>query len=182
MKFRLHYRGPLKSNGKPKDKQCIRRKLLPQLRELWERSPLVDQKNEFLDPCYELTAVKKVDGWNFTSIVNSNNHLIAELDIVLLRPEEPGALITQGGDIDNRLKTLFDALSIPKADQIPKGDSPCQGEELFHCLVEDDNLITGVNITVDRLLGESEPGEVLIIVCVDVSCTRATLENLALSL
>jgi hypothetical protein len=37
----------------------------------------------------------------------------AELDVLLLAANLPGALIRRGGDIDNRLKTLFDALSVP---------------------------------------------------------------------
>ena len=39
-------------------------------------------------------------------------HLIEESDVVLLRPEEPGSLAPPGVDIDNRLTTLFDALSM----------------------------------------------------------------------
>ena len=178
MKFRLHYRGHLKSNGDPQEKQRLRRYFLPQLDDLWERPPLVGVKDKFLDPDYEPTAVTRVTGWNFTSIVNSKNFLIAELDILLLRPEDPGKVITQGGDIDNRLKTLFDALSIPKPNQIPKGDQPCQGEDPFHCLLEDDNLITGVKISVDRLLASDDPGEVLVVIGVDVSFTRGTFQNL----
>ena len=182
MKFRLHYRGLLKSDGDRTEKQRLRRCLLPQLRNLWEQRPLVIQKDQFLDPRYELTAIKQVNGWNFTSIVNSTNHLIAGLDIVLLRPQESGAVITQGGDIDNRLKTLLDALSIPPAGQIPPGDRPGPDEDPFHCLLEDDSLITGVSVTSDRLLGPSKPGEVLLLIRVDVSCTMATLENLGVSL
>lgn len=183
MKFTLHYRGPLKSNGGPKDKQILRRRLSPQLKDLWGRRPLLDQRDQFLDPCYEATAIKKIDGWSFASVVNQNNSLIAELDIVFLRPEEPGSVITQGGDIDNRLKTLFDALSIPQADPIPVGDSPGEAEDPFHCLLEDDYLITGVNITVDRLLG-SNCGlqEVLLFIRVDVSRTQLTFANLDISL
>ena len=143
---------------------------------------MVHQKDNFLNPNYELSVIKKVDEWNFASVVNSRNDLVAELDIVLLRPEEPGKVITQGGDIDNRLKTLLDALSIPQANQIPPEDKPRDDEDPFHCLFEDDNLITGIRITADRLLASSETKEVVVLICVDVSCTRATLKNLELSL
>ncbi len=128
MKFRLHYRGPLKSNGKPEAKQRLRRSLLPQLKDFWHRSPLAGLKEDLLNPSYELSVIKKVDRWNFASVVNSRNHLVAELDIVLLRPEEPGSVVTQGGDIDNRLKTLLDALSIPQASQIPDGNEPSEDD------------------------------------------------------
>ena len=182
MRFRLHYRGPLRSNGNPHDKQALRRKLSPQLKELWNQAPLVDQRDDFLNPCYELSVIKKVGDWNFASVVNSRNNLVAELDITLLRPEEPGSVITQGGDIDNRLKTLLDALSIPQSNQIPTDDTPGPDEDPFHCLLEDDNLITSIRATVDRLLDSSDKEEVLIVMGVNVSCTRATLANLGLSL
>ena len=42
--------------------------------------------------------------------------LLAELDILMLRPEAPGAIISRG-DIDNSLKTLFDALRAPNNEQ-----------------------------------------------------------------
>ena len=186
MKFRLYYRGPLKSNGNPKDKQKLRRAFHSQLKDLWTRSPLVHQAQDFLNPEYELSVVKKVDRWTFTSIINETHHLIADLNITILRPEEPGSLITQGGDIDNRLKTLLDALTIPKSNQIPRGDSAGDDEQPCHCLLEDDNLITGLNVTVDRLLrsgaSDPDPSEVLMMICVDVSATRGTLENLELSI
>ena len=181
MRFRLHYRGPLRSNGKPRDKQALRRKLSPQLKELWNQAPLADQRDEFLNPCYELSVIKKMGDWNFASVVNSRNYLVADLDITMLRPEEPGSVITQGGDIDNRLKTLLDALSIPRRDQILADDAPGADDDPFHCLLEDDNLITSIRVTVDRLLDSSDKEEVLIVMGVNVSCTRATLENLGLS-
>ena len=57
-------------------------------------------------------------GYLFTPVVTTRLNLIAHLDILFLRPGNPGSLITHGGDIDNRLKTLFDALQIPDANPI----------------------------------------------------------------
>ncbi len=98
MRFRLHYRGPLKSNGDPQHKQDLRRHFRRQLSDLWQQRPLTDHK-KFLDPDYELTAIKRVGDcseWVFSSVVNEAHDLIAELDVVLLRPEEPGNVVTQG--------------------------------------------------------------------------------------
>jgi hypothetical protein len=45
--------------------------------------------------------------------------------ITLLRPEAPGNIVTQGGDIDNRLKTLLDALKVPNLpNALPTGAVP----------------------------------------------------------
>ena len=185
MKFRLYYQGPLKSNGRPKDKQLLRRAFHPQLKDLWNHQPLNELAKDFLDPNkQELNVLdNSVEGWTFASVINAKHYLVAALDITMLRQEDPGSLVAKGGDIDNRLKTLFDALAIPKADQIPKDDAPRKDEQPFHCLLEDDRLITGLNVTVDRLLGaEIKPGEVLLIIGVDVAATRGTFKNLSFSL
>src|ERR1017187_1955041 len=53
--------------------------------------------------------------------------------------------------IDNRIKVLFDGLRMPKASNEIDG-APQEGEDPFYCLLEDDSLITRVNVTTDRLL------------------------------
>jgi hypothetical protein len=73
------------------------------------------------------------------------------LDILLLRPEGSDPLVSQAGDIDNRIKTLFDALRIPKPDET-EGLTPAEGENPFFCLLEDDALILEFHISTDRLL------------------------------
>lgn len=182
MKFTLHYRGLLRSNGNPKHKQELRSSFHPQLSDLWGRNPLVDQRDNLLSPAYEASAIKEVQGFEFASVVNSRYYLVAKLDIVLLRPEDPGNVLAQGGDIDNRLKTLFDALSVPKDGQLPRGFMPNQDEQPFHCLLEDDSLVTGVSVRSDRLLGQAKPHEVLLLIQADISATRGTIGNLSFSL
>lgn len=181
MKFKLHYRGPLKSNDGPKAKQALRRHFHLQLEDLWTRLPLNEESKNLLNPRNEATAVKNIGGWTFSSIVNDANYLIAELKILLLRPQNPGGLVSVGGDIDNRIKTLLDALSIPQENQIPKSDMQGRSEIPLHCLLEDDNLINGLHVNVDRLLGPSIKSEVMLIIEVDVSATRGTFQNLALN-
>ena len=177
MRFTLYYRGALPSNGSPSAKDCIRRAISPQLRDLWNQIPLKYERQRFLDPDYELTAVREVDGHAFACVVNSKISLVAALDILFLRPEEPGSLVTRGGDIDNRIKTLLDALAIPKPDQIVAKNNG--SDDVTHCLLEDDNLTTGMNIAVDRLLDSGSSKEVIIVIVVNVSCTRALMSNLA---
>jgi hypothetical protein len=59
-----------------------------------------------------------------------------------MRPDDPGAIV-QRADIDNRLKTLFDALRCPaNAQQIPDGWMPTPEDQPLHCLLDDDRLIT----------------------------------------
>ena len=57
-----------------------------------------------------------------------------------------------GGDIDNRIKVLFDALRMPLNKSELRGQAPAKDEDPFYCLLQDDNQITEVKITTDRLL------------------------------
>ena len=105
--------------------------------------------------------------------------LVAELDILFLRRQEPGAIVTSGGDIDNRMKTLLDALRVPKtASEIPENDFPAPDETPFCCLLEDDVLVTRLAIDTDRLLEPGDTPEVRLIINVEMKPTRLTWDNL----
>jgi len=61
-----------------------------------------------------------------------------------------------GGDIDNRLKTLFHALKVSsEPTALPIGATPQLDETPFFVLLEDDSLITRISVDVDRLLDSS---------------------------
>jgi hypothetical protein len=98
----------------------------------------------------------------------------------MLRPEAPGHVITQGGDIDNRLKTLLDSLQVPKLDQLASSDVPRPDETpFFYCLVEDDNLITSLSVTTDRLLTRAtSTNEVILLINVTLEFTHQHFTNL----
>jgi hypothetical protein len=55
-------------------------------------------------------------------------------------------------DINNRLKTLFDALRVPKKQEIQKSWAPTTDERPLHCLLYDDQWITRVNVETAQLL------------------------------
>ena len=158
MEFTLLYQGPLKSNGSRRQKQEIRRVFHPQLKLLWSQQPL-----KGFDECLQENPAKgktsilqRIGPFVYAPLVNDKMKVIAELDIIFLRPEPPGFLITQGGDIDNRLKTLFDALRMPKIQsELPDGDDPTGEENPFFCLLKDDALITKISVKTDRLLQSS---------------------------
>lgn len=184
MEFRLYYRGPLKSNGNVEHKQAIREQLHQQLKQLWDQKPLSDLKDKLLSGQHELGCIRPLEGFVFAPLVQGRIDLIADLDITLLRPEEPGAIVTQAGDVDNRLKTLFDALRMPqKRSEIPTKSTPENTDSPFFCLLEDDNLISALKVTTDRLLDSvSSPSEVVLILHVHTKVTRATMLNLGLGI
>ncbi|MGA2226254.1 MAG: hypothetical protein ABSH41_17595 [Syntrophobacteraceae bacterium] len=185
MEFYLHYRGPLKANGNPTHKQEIRRHFHQQLKELWSQKPLASYQAWLTakpDHPDALWFLRLMGVFTFVTLVTEHANLIAELSITLLRPEAPGSIITQSGDIDNRLKTLFDALRKPHTlAELPPGDEPGVGEDKFFCLLEDDNLISHVTIKTDRLLEQvTDQSEVLLLIAVKTRVTRATWGNMGL--
>lgn len=169
MEFILHYRGELKSNGTPEDKHRIRQRFHPQLKELWEQPPLKHFK-ELLEPKSEtgFSLIREVGAFQFAPLIACNLNFLAELEIMLLRPGTPGNIVQRGGDIDNRLKTLLDALAVPPhSNALPRGIKPADGETPFFCVLEDDALITKLSVHTDRLLeGTISPSEVELTVLV----------------
>jgi hypothetical protein len=116
------------------------------------------------------------------SLVREKLHLVCDLDILFLRRDDPGRLISGGGDLDNRIKVLFDALRAPTDENEIRGLHP-QGRHVMFCLTEDDKLITGFRVTTDRLLepaqSEAEENHVRLIINVEVRATKLTDENMA---
>ncbi len=202
MEFTLHYRGSLKAKGDPEHKHELRCHFHRQLRELWNQLPLSTVRDDALNPnppdlsqkeygsdnlrrLAEITPfpslIKPVGAFNFVPLISQKLAMVAELKVTLLRPEPPGAIITQGGDIDNRLKTLFDALKIPNKNALPAGSCPRPDENPFHCLLEDDNLITSISVSTDRLLEQvGDKSEVILVIYVLTKVTASTVNNISL--
>ena len=83
---------------------------------------------------------------------------ISQHDSVLLG-DGPGSIVKSGGDIDNRLKVLFDALRMPQTCDEVCGDVPAEDENPFFCLLEDYKLISKVQVETNRLLTPPAEGE-----------------------
>jgi len=205
MKFTLTYDGELRANGKPSHKWAICQQLSPQLRELWQVSPallgLGEQRMVPLDgsygvvlrhhtvpPVQQTAHLNSPETWidvlapivvgnkEFTPLVRDTLSLHCALKILFLRKEERGKLIFQGGDIDNRLKTLFDALSIPDSQQLV--DDPTGNEPNF-CLLENDRLISAVTVETQRMLSNPNANkhDVRLVIEVDVRVSASRLYN-----
>ena len=155
MRFTLHYRGPLRATGDPSHKHELRRVFHAQLAVLWQQAPLVGEP-KLLHPqgkAGEFSSLRPLGAFSFVPLATEEMKVVAELAIVMLRPGPIGQIITQGGDIDNRLKTLFDALAKPPhLNAIPTAVGPGPSETPFFCLLEDDKLITSVSVRTDQLL------------------------------
>jgi hypothetical protein len=178
MRLVLHYRGELRANGPPAHKHELRQVFHAQLKRLWSQKPLSELPN-LLQPKGALkncSVLRSLDSFTFAPLITAEMDVVAELSIILLRPEPPGGLITQGGDIDNRLKTLFDALTIPRySNALPSGAVPQSDQTPFFCLLEDDNLVTAVSVRTEQLL-EPDSDSALVDLTIDVQ-TRVTRQT-----
>jgi hypothetical protein len=184
--FRLTYDGPLKaasqSENRRNEKHLIRQIFSRQLKELYDLRNadfLHRETNNFSD---QLPHWRR-GSYNCLALVREKLNLVCDLDILFLRRENPGQLIKSGGDIDNRLKVLFDALRMPQDDNEVRGFEPQPGNRALFCLTEDDKLITGFRVTTDRLLeppqSPAEENNVQLIINVEVKATTLTEENMA---
>src|SRR5262245_27884382 len=179
MEFSLKYRGPLPAatgaNKQVAAKHAIRRYLHDQLVILWERDSRFSSVNRSrLQPGERKGGhfdvkrpIEGLAGWffyhpvsdiQFVPLITHVREARCHLGIRLHRRHRPGEIVSRDGDLDNRLKTLFDALRMPyKSDELPQnaplGDSP------FLCLLDDDALITKVSIETFVLLTPPGPGE-----------------------
>ncbi len=181
MRLVLHYRGPLKSNGSPSHKHELRQHFHTQLKKLWSQEPLKEMSDVLMQGGGTLgfSLLRPMNSFTFVPLIAAGLNVVAELSISLLRPEPPGGLITQGGDIDNRLKTLFDALTMPPhANALPSGAAPQSDQTPFFCLLEDDNLVTAVSVRTEQLLElTKDPSEVDASIHVLTRVTRQTWMN-----
>ena len=185
-------------NKRVEQKWTIRKSLEPQLEELWKTHPALSGIALYIKPpalpspvsgpqllehvraeqplrvesrevvARQFRAPIIVGGKKFLPLVRKSLNLACKLDIIFLRKGEPGSLILPGGDLDNRIKTLFDALSVPNEQDL-RGNPD---HEPFLCLLEEDSLIIGQRVETGRLLTTSNPSanavHLLIRVSVDV--------------
>lgn len=160
----------------------IRKKFHAQLKEHWGTNPFLNSYESFPKSTYlehsapdgvpriatnpeERKLLRefipdshKIGNYRFLPLVRSEWKLHCELDILFLRKNPPGSLI-QAGDIDNRIKTLLDALRMAQTPQELGQDlNPEVDANPFYCLLEDDQLVSRLNVETDRLLEIEEEG------------------------
>ena len=169
MKFRLVYRGdipPASRANRRRNTDCkheIRKEFHIQLKNFTNSDKVSDLVRR-IQP-------KRLKNYKFVPIVGKKNH--CSLDILFLRSDIPGSP-GFAGDIDNRVKTLLDALTTPSTKQeIPSEASPEQHEDPFFCLLEDDNLVSQLSVEMDQLFdlpsnSESISSDALLIVTVNL--------------
>jgi hypothetical protein len=127
----------------------------------------------------DLSAPIEEGGKTYIPLVRRSLDLMCSLNVLFLRQEEPGELILQGGDLDGRVKTLFDALRIPSPDVV---DRYPQAQDPTYCLLENDSLISAFEVDSDRLLmpQTAHPHEVMLVIEVAINIVRMGAWNACL--
>ena len=192
MEFRLTYEGQLLAHRDDRrlveralHVHAIRKQFHRQLTTLWQTHPALKAvaSRDWNKP--SIFQILKHDGFDWIPIVSDGNGLICKLEVLMLRHGPPGDVMH---DIDNRLKTLFDALRKAKSptelgSQSRAGQQTPEAHETpFYVLLEDDRLITHVAVTTDQLL-QPVPGVLLpeeavrLVINVTVSPYRMMMAN-----
>lgn len=182
----------------------IRQQFHGQLKRLWETHRFLkdlkvlrsaeDKKGRLLDGAAQwgaadsektslqdyVASLYQINGYRFAPLVRENLELSCDLNVLFLRMDHPGSVI-DAGDLDNRLKTLIDALKMPKAASAMVGNEvPKAGEDPFFVLLEDDRCVTGFSVESDTLLeppSGSDQRTVKLIVSVNIRPYIATNLN-----
>lgn len=208
MRFHLVYAGPLRASAnksKPLDVGRIRRALSPQLKHLWNThhalqvlmqtgakrvgqgqilgagSPRQVASRMGMPHLYDdCLTLLPVGDKAYMPLVRQSLDLNCELQILFLRQDDPGALISQGGDLDGRIKTLLDALRVPTREEQDRAEA--FGEDHLFCLMENDTLISRLDIDTDRLLfpQTDKENEVHLVIEVTLNVLRVAEHNMCL--
>ncbi len=199
MRFRLTYEGELVStqdddrptdlreDRRRKQKHALRKWFHPQLQHLWATHPMLRAKNRLNadGENYIDRTAKEYAGWgyNYVPVLKKGTPVICHIETLFLRRQMPGGLI-RGGDLDNRMKTLYDSLRMPSSPAEMKDiPLPSENEKPFLILLEEDNLITHTAIETDILLdlpkdeSDAEMNRVRLIMTVTISPYGGTLES-----
>jgi len=191
MKFKLLYFGELRVNPKKRSQHisAIRMQFHEQLKHLVETSPWHNLKKYMIpNPTKSPISTRHVGGIDWNPIITPNLKLLAELDILMLHPEVVGLARS---DIDNRTKTLLDALRAPQneheiGENTPKNMGP------IYTLLDDDHLVTRVSVNTSHLLNpnmfgnasnggadkDDDETKIFLVIDVTVRVEEGNLENL----
>ena len=152
MRFRLLYEGPLRGNRRrSEEKDRIRLVFSRQLQQLWtDYLPLSSLRREA-----EHYSAREVGGRFFLPMAIKSLTFRCEVDILILSPSRDLGII-RNADIDNRVKTLIDALRLPtQRSEVSQVICENTVDHPVYVLLEDDSLITSISAKSDSLLGAS---------------------------
>jgi hypothetical protein len=118
----------------------------------FDKRPVAEKKKFVTELGFKHLGAKWRRGeFNFVPLVTEELCLRCSVGILFLRAEEKNYII-QGGDIDGRLKSLFDGLRMAESGEFPPNTTPSDDENPFFVLLQDDRLISEVRVNTGQLL------------------------------
>jgi hypothetical protein len=126
-------------------------------------------------------------GYHYVPLVREDIDLSCSLRILCLRLDHDSAVLP-GRDIDNRIKTLIDALTMPSTRHGPptKDKQPlpaAEDEKPFFVLLDDDRRVTHLEVETDTLLApapsDADESYVRLIISVEIRPYNVTTFNLS---
>ncbi len=142
-------------------------------------------EHELVDVKDHLADKFKLGKYSFVPIACKDFSVLCQIEILFLRHGNPSGTL-KGGDLDNRVKTVIDALSKPtQTNQLcGKYHTPADDECPFFTVMEDDFLVSSLTVTSDTLLEEFEKPDrderdAMIVISVDIRPYMPTQFNLA---
>jgi hypothetical protein len=119
--------------------------------------------------------IERHGAW-FRPLVRETYALHCGLKIQFLRKEAPGK-VYQAGDLDGRIKTIIDALTMPQ--HVEQIIEHTERTAPIYCLLEDDSMVSGLQVESERLLTDKDhPADyVRLIIEVDVRVRQTTIYN-----
>jgi hypothetical protein len=164
MELWLNYVGSLPNKANPAKLHEIRRAFHPQMKRLWECHPALQaathgsvQAAPEIDPTMPLRdglSRRYVShGYSWIPLIRGECALFCSVEILMLRMDLPGGHV-RSPDLDNRTKSLLDALTLPNRSisQAAMGGPPSEDEKPFYVLLEDDKWVTRIAIESGTLL------------------------------
>ena len=163
MEIDLHYAGPLPSSGNPRASKPgkrspklpiiwrIRNLLAPQIWNVLQHHPSVNGRGgtSARAAAHQIRVPIVRGGRNFVSVLRPGLGLVCRLNIRMLVNHDLGSIVAQAGDLDNRFKTLLDALRIPKDQEVTSEmDSAF---DPYPCLLDDDASVIALILETARL-------------------------------
>lgn len=198
---------------KGEHKHRIRQQLHPQLKRLWSANQFLrfnkltpasswdilpesamsvqwddqQRKRPMSELLSQVFSHHKDLGYGYVPLIWEDADLACSLRILCLRLDHDNAVLP-GRDIDNRIKTLIDALMMPSVKQGPpmrdNEELPAQEDEKpFFVLLDDDRRIAHLEIETDHLLApvpsDADESYVRLLITVETRVVNTTMFNLS---
>lgn len=161
----------LTTRGNAKEKHEIRMKFSEQLGKLVKIQPFILGQSVLAGEAWHR------NGYEFFPLVPFSSQCSASLKIRILDRQQRGYLIGSGGDIDNRLKTVLDALRIPNVGVDMNGVVP-GNQEFVYTLLEDDRQVSSLSVEISRWMVDGPSNEVFVIIDIETQEEQTTYQSI----